>query len=120
MKEYIDGFLLTVPKDNLPQYKKMASKAAKIWREHGALDYRECVGDDMDVKGMMPFPKVTKAKEDHVVILAYVVFESRKHRDAANKKIMADPRLASMADEAKKVFDCKRMAYGGFKTLIHV
>ena len=118
MSQYIDGFVLSVPKGKLAAYKKIAKKAGKIWREHGALEYRECVGDDMKVKGMVAFPKLAKSKSGEVVIFAYARFESRKHRDAANKKIMADPRLAAMGGEVSAIFDCKRMAYGGFKTIV--
>ena len=118
MSKYIDGFVLSIPKDKLAAYKKVATKAGKIWREHGALEYRECVGDDMEVEYMLAFPKMAKSKPGELVIFAYAVFESRKHRDAVNKKIMADPRIAAMAGESKAIFDCKRMAYGGFKTLV--
>ena len=118
MSQYIDGFVLSVPKDKLAAYKKIANKAAKIWREHGALEYRECVGDDMKVKGLVAFPKLAKSKSGEVVIFAYARFESRKHRDAANKKIMADPRLDAIGGEVSAIFDCKRMAYGGFKTIV--
>ena len=120
MSQYIDGFVLSIPKAKLAAYKKLATKAAKIWREHGAFEYRECVGDDMEVEHMLAFPKIAKSKPDEVVIFAYAVFESRKHRDATNKKIMADPRIAAMVTESKAIFDCKRMAYGGFKTLVQV
>lgn len=120
MSQYIDGFVLSVPKDRLAAYKKMAATAGKIWREHGALEYRECAGDDMAVKGMVAFPKMAKSKSGEVVIFAYARFESRKHRDAANKKIMADPRVAAMCGDANAVFDCKRMAYGGFKTIVEL
>ena len=119
MSQYIDGFVLSVPKNKLAAYKKLATKASKVWRDHGALEYRECVGDDMKVKGMVAFPKLAKSKPDEVVIFAYVVFKSRKHRDACNKKIMADPRCAAMCAEVGVMFDCKKMAYGGFKTLVH-
>lgn len=119
MSQYIDGFVLTVPKKNLAAYKRIATKASKVWRDHGALEYRECVGDDMNIPGMVAFPKLTKAKPGEVVVFAWAVFKSRKHRDAANKKIMADPRLAAMCEEVKAVFDCSKMAYGGFTTLVH-
>src|SRR5215470_16077350 len=118
MSQYIDGFVLSIPKDKLTAYKKLATKAGKIWRGHGALDYRECVGDDLEAKGMVAFPKLAKSKQGEVVIFAYAVFESRKHRDATNKKIMADPRIAALGAESNAIFDCKRMAYGGFKTLV--
>lgn len=118
MSQYIDGFVLTVSKDKLAAYKKLATMASKVFKEHGALEYREYVGDDMAVEGVVPFPKLAKAKPDDVVIFAYVVYKSRKHRDAANKKIMADPRMACMLDQKDMPFDCKKMAYGGFKTLV--
>jgi uncharacterized protein YbaA (DUF1428 family) len=120
MSQYVDGFVLSVPKDKLAAYKKLSTKAGKIWREHGALEYRECVGDDMEVKGMVAFPKLAKARPGEVVVFSYVVFKSRKHRDAANKKIMADPRLAAMCDETGAIFDSKRMAYGGFETIVQL
>ncbi len=118
MSQYIDGFVLSIPKNKLGVYKKLAAKAGKIWREHGALEYRECVGDDMKAKGMVAFPKLAKSKPGEVVVFAYVVFRSRKERDATNKKIMADQRLMAMCAEAGPTFDYKRMAYGGFKTLV--
>ena len=118
MSQYIDGFVLSVPKSKLAAYKKMATKASKIWREHGALEYRECVGDDMTAPGMVAFPKLAKSKPDELVIFSYVVFKSRKHRDATNKKIFADPRLATICDPGNMPFDCKRMSWGGFKTLV--
>lgn len=115
---YVDGFLLAVPKNLLPIYRRMAIKAGKIWREHGALEYRECVGDDMNVKIGMPFPKVIKPKPGETVIFSWIVFKSRAHRDRVNDKVMKDPRLAKMTDQEPMPFDCKRMAYGGFKTLV--
>lgn len=118
MSQYIDGFVLTIPKDKLAAYKKVATKAAKIFKEHGALEYRECVGDDLDAPGMLPFPKLTKAKAEELVIFAYVVYPSKKVRDAANESIMNDPRMAAMCEASGAIFDCKRMAYGGFKTLV--
>lgn len=120
MSQYIDGFVLSVPKSKLATYKKLATKAAKIWREHGALEYRECVGDDMKVKGLLSFPKMAKTKSNEVVIFAYARFKSRKHRDVTNKKIMADPRLTAMCKESGPLFDFKRMAYGGFKTIVEL
>lgn len=120
MTPYIDGFVLSVPKDKVADYKKLATKASKIFREHGALDFRECVADDVAIKGFVSFPKMAKSKPDEVVIFSYIVFKSRKDRDAVNKKIMADPRIASMCTDSGKIFDCKRMAYGGFKTLVQL
>lgn len=120
MSQYIDGFVLTIAKEKLAAYKKLAAKAAKIFKEHGALEYRECVGDDMNIEGMLPFPKLTKAKAEEVVIFAYVVYASKKTRDVANEKIMNDPRMATMCEASGGLFDPKRMAYGGFKTLVQL
>jgi uncharacterized protein YbaA (DUF1428 family) len=114
---YVDGFVLVVPKKKLAIYKKMATKAGKVWREHGALDYRECVGDDLKVKMGLPFPKLTKTKSGETVVFSYIVYKSRAHRDKVNAKVMADKRLfEGMPKEMP--FDMKRMAYGGFKTLV--
>jgi len=118
MSQYIDGFVLAIPKAKLPAYRKLATKAGKIWRKHGALEYRECALEDADATGMVSFPKLAKAKPDEVVIFAYAVFKSRKHRDATNKKIMADKDLAGMCEEAKSITNCKRMAYGGFDAIV--
>jgi uncharacterized protein YbaA (DUF1428 family) len=118
MSQYIDGFVLAIPKARLADYKKLATRAGKIWREHGALEYRECALEDADSPPMIPFPKLAKAKPDETVIFAYAVFKSRKHRDAANKKIMADKRLVAMCEESKGIVNCKRMAYGGFDAIV--
>jgi len=114
---YVDGFVLPVPTKNIPAYKRMAQKAAKIWKEYGALEYRECVGDDLNVKFGTPFPKMVKTKPGETIVFAYIVYKSKAHRDSVNKKVMADPRLASMG-EKEMPFDCKRMLYGGFKTIV--
>jgi uncharacterized protein YbaA (DUF1428 family) len=119
MNHYVDGFILTVPKDKLATYRKLARKASHGWREHGALEFRECVDDDMEAGPMLPFPKFAKAKPDEIVIFSYIVSESRKHRDAANKKILSDPKTQAMCAETEGVFDCKRMAYGGCKSFVH-
>lgn len=115
---YVDGFLLPLPKKNLAAYRGIARKAAKIWKEHGALDYRECVGDDLDHKDMLGFPAVIKPKKGETVVFSWITYKSRKHRDAVNAKVMKDPRLANMMAGKAMPFDCKRMAYGGFKTLV--
>ena len=115
---YVDGYVLPVPKKNLAAYRRMAEKAGKIWREHGALEYRECVGDDLKVKFGVPFPRLAKPKPGETVVFAWIVFKSRAHRDRVNAKVMKDPRLANMGDEKSMPFDCKRMAYGGFKMLV--
>ena len=114
---YVDGFVLVVPKRKLAVYKKMASRAAMVWRDHGALDYRECVGDDLKVKMGLPFPKLAKTKAGETVVFSYIVYKSRAHRDRVNAKVMKDERLhEGMPKEMP--FDMKRMAYGGFKTLV--
>jgi uncharacterized protein YbaA (DUF1428 family) len=114
---YVDGFLLTVPARKLAVYRRIASKAGKVWREHGALEYRECVGDDMNTKMGVPFPKAAKAKKGEVVIFSWIVYKSRAHRDKIMPKIMQDKRLTSMGPKDMP-FDMKRMCYGGFKVLV--
>ncbi len=118
MPHYVDGFVLPVPKDKIEIYRGIAEKAAVVWKEHGALDYRECVGDDMEAKDMVDFPTMAQAKPDEIVIFAYIVFKSREHRDEVNAKVMADPRISEMCSPEEMPFDCKRMAYGGFKTIV--
>jgi uncharacterized protein YbaA (DUF1428 family) len=115
---YIDGYVLPVPTKNLQAYRRIAQKAGKIWREHGALEYRECAGDDLDVKFGVPFPRQMKAKPGETVVFAWIVFKSRAHRDRVNAKVMKDPRLAKMMDPKTMPFDTKRMAYGGFKAIV--
>jgi len=115
---YVDGFVLVVPKKKLAIYKSMARKAGKVWREHGALEYRECVGDDLKVKMGLPFPKLVKAKPSETVVFSYIVYKSRAHRDKVNAKVMADKRLTGPGMPKEMPFDIKRMAYGGFKTLV--
>ncbi len=117
---YIDGYVLPVPKKNLKAYRRLAQQAGKIWREHGALDYKECAGDDLKTKMGVPFPKSAKAKPGETVIFAYILFKSRAHRDRVNAKVMKDPRIHSMCDPKDMPFDCKRMVYGGFKVLVDI
>jgi uncharacterized protein YbaA (DUF1428 family) len=116
--KYVDGFVLPVPKKNLAAYRRLAREAAKIWREYGALDYKECAGDDLKVKFGVPFPRLIKPKPGETVVFSYIVFKSRAHRDRVNAKVMKDPRVADMCDPKKMPFDVKRMAYGGFKVLV--
>jgi uncharacterized protein YbaA (DUF1428 family) len=115
---YVDGFLLTVPKKKMAAYRKMAKLGARIWKKHGALEYRECIGDDMRAKGMVPFPKIAKPKAGETVVFSFIVYKSRAHRDAVNKKVMSDPALTNSMNPKDMPFDCKRMAYGGFKVLV--
>ena len=118
MAEYVDGFVLTVPKKKLAQYKKLATLAAKVWREYGALDYRECVGDDLKTKFGVPFGKLAKAKPTETVIFAWITYKSKKQRDSINKKVMNDERLKNACGPDDTPFDMKRMSYGGFETLV--
>ena len=115
---YVDGFVLSVPEKNLTAYRTMAQKAGKVWKEHGALEYLEAVGDDLDVKFGVPFTKLAKPKAGEIVLFSFIVFKSRAHRDKVNKKVMADERLNEMMKEGPMPFDVKRMAYGGFKGLV--
>ena len=115
---YVDGFVLPVPKRKLEAYRRMAKKAGKVWRDHGALEYMECAGDDLKVKMGIPFPRTVKLKPGETVVFSWIVFKSRVHRDKVNAKVMKDPRLAKMMDPKSMPFDMKRMAYGGFKTLV--
>jgi uncharacterized protein YbaA (DUF1428 family) len=118
---YVDGYVLPLPKKNLAAYRRMARKAGRIWREHGALEYREGVGDDLAVKaaasfGLVPFPRNLKLKRGETAIFSWVAFRSRAHRNRVNAKVMNDPRLAKMPKSMP--FDVKRMVYGGFKILV--
>lgn len=115
---YVDGFVLPVPRKNLKTYRSMAQKAGKIWREHGALQYIEAVGDDFDVKFGVSFTQMMKPKSGETVIISFIVFKSRADRDRVNAKVMKDPRLAKMMEKGPMPFDVKRMVYGGFKILV--
>lgn len=118
MANYVDGFVVPVPKKNLDAYRRLARKASKIWREHGALEYRECVGDDLKATFAMTFPRAIKTKPGETVVFAYIVYKSRADRDRVNARIMKDPRIAKMCDPKDMPFDVKRMLYGGFKTIV--
>ena len=116
MARYVDGFLLVVPKRKLGAYKAIASKAGKVWREHGALAFVECVIDDVPDGFGISFPKVARAKPGELVVFSWIVYKSRAHRDAVNKKVMADPRMQEAPSAMP--FDHKRMSFGGFTTLV--
>ena len=116
--KYVDGFVLAVPKKNLPAYRRMAQKAGKVWREHGALEFRECAGDDLKVKMGIPFPRLAKLKPGETAVFSWIVYKSRAHRDTVNAKVMKDPRLAKMMDPKNMPFDSKRMSYGGFNVIV--
>ena len=115
---YVDGFVLAVPKKNLATYKKMAQLGARVWRKHGALEYRECCGEDLRVKFGLPFPKLAKAKSGETVFFSWITYKSRKHRDQVNAKVMKDPLLGEMMSGKEMPFDMKRMAYGGFDIFV--
>ena len=117
---YVDGFVLAVPTANVADYRKMARKAGKVWREHGALEYKECIADDVKPGKITSFPQSVKLKPDETVFFSYIVYKSRKDRDRINKKVMADPRLKEMMDPKKLPFDGKRMIWGGFKVFLDI
>ena len=119
MPEYVDGFVIPINKKNVTAYQKMARKAGKIWCEHGALAYRECVGDDLNVPMGLSFPRGIKSKPNQTIIFAFIVYKSRSHRDRVNAKVMKDPRISGMCDEKQMPFDPKRMLYGGFRTIVN-
>jgi uncharacterized protein YbaA (DUF1428 family) len=116
--KYVDGYVLPVPKKNLAAYRRMAQKAGKVWREHGALEFRENVGDDLKTKMAVSFLQTIRLKKGETVLFSWIVFKSRAHRDSVNAKVMKDPRLAKMMDMKSLPFDSKRMVYGGFKMMV--
>ncbi len=124
MPKYVDGFVIPVPEKNVANYKKLSQKAAKIWLEYGALEYKECVGDDMHAGGdpqapsVVPFPGLLKTKPGETVVFSWIVYKSKADRNRINAKVMSDPRLAGMMDPKKMPFDSKRMVYGGFQMLV--
>ena len=117
---YVDGFVLPLPKRNLKTYRRLATKAGKIWREHGALDYKECVGDDVKPGKVTSFPQSVALKSGETVVFSWITFKSRAHRDRVNAKVMKDPRLAKMMDPKAMPFDAKRMFWGGFKAIVEM
>lgn len=122
MSRYIDGFVLPVPKDRVGEYRALAEIACAVWKEHGALEYSECIGEDLHPPmeaGVRSFPEFVGAREGETVMFSWAVFESREARDAANEKIFADPRLAEAMDMENPIFECARMAWGGFSQLVH-
>jgi uncharacterized protein YbaA (DUF1428 family) len=116
MAKYVDGFVLPVPKRKIGAYRRLAAFAGKLWREHGALDYKECVGDDLNIKMGLPFPRGIRSKPGETVVFAYIVYKSRAHRDRVNAKVMKDPRMKM--DSMPMPFHVKRMLYGGFKVIV--
>jgi uncharacterized protein YbaA (DUF1428 family) len=117
---YVDGFVVPVPKKKLAAYRSMARKAGKIWREHGALEFRECVADDVKRGKLTSFPQAVKLKPGETVFFSYIVFRNKAERNRINAKVMKDKRLASMMDPKAMPFDARRMFWGGFKTLVNL
>ena len=115
---YVDGFLVPVPKNKIQVYRRIARKAGRVWRKHGALEFRECAGDDLKIKGVASFARAARLKPGETVMFSWIVYKSRAHRDRVNKKVMKDPQLAGMMDPKAMPFDPKRMAYGGFRTIV--
>jgi uncharacterized protein YbaA (DUF1428 family) len=117
MAGYVDGFVIPIPRAHLAAYKAMAKKAGKIWREHGCVEYWECVGDDLATKHGIPFPKLARVKRGETVLFSWIRYRNKAHRDRVNAKVMADPRIAAMMT-AETPFDLKRMSYGGFQSIV--
>lgn len=118
MALYVDGFILAVPKRKMDAYRRMSLKAGKVWKEHGALEYRECKGDDLKARYSAAFSRGVKLKTGETVVFSWIVYKSRAHRDRVNKKVMKDPRLAKMMKAKDMPFDVKRMGYGGFGAIV--
>lgn len=114
---YVDGFVIAVPEGNLAAYRRIARNAGKVWMEYGALQYLECVGDDVPPGKVTSFPMAVKLKKGEVVLFSFITYRSRAHRDRVNKRVMADPRIANMGPE-KMPFDTKRMIWGGFRSIV--
>jgi uncharacterized protein YbaA (DUF1428 family) len=115
---YVDGYVLPVPKKKLAAYRRMAQKGAIVWKDHGALEYRECVGDDLNTNMGTPFVRAIKTKPGETIVFSWIVFKSRAHRDRVNARVMKDPRLAGTMNVKDMPFDLKRMVYGGFKVMV--
>jgi uncharacterized protein YbaA (DUF1428 family) len=120
MARYVDGFVVPVPKKKLAAYRALARRAGKVWREHGALEYVECIADDVKPGKLTSFPQSVKLKAGEVVVFSYIIYKSRAQRDRVNKKVMSDLRLADMMDLKKLPFDAKRMFFGGFDVLVQL
>jgi uncharacterized protein YbaA (DUF1428 family) len=120
MAHYVDGFVVPVPLRNLDAYRRMAEQAGKIWMEHGALQYWECIGDDVKTGKVTSFPQSVQLKDDEIVVFAWILYNSREHRDSVNAKVMEDPRMKDMMDPKSMPFDAMRMFWGGFKSLVEL
>jgi uncharacterized protein YbaA (DUF1428 family) len=117
---YVVGFVVPVPKKKVAAYRRMATRAGKLWKEYGALEYKECIADDVKPGKVTSFPQSVKLKKNETVVFAYVVYKSRKDHDRINAKVMKDPRLADMMNDKNPPFDAKRMFWGGFKGLVEL
>lgn len=119
--KYIDGFVLPIAQDKIDSYREIARLAGEVWREHGALEFFECIGDDLDrdEAEIMPFPKMAGCRDGETVVFSWIVFESREHRDEVNRKVMEDQRMKDMSPDDMP-FDCSRMAWGGFKAIVEI
>ena len=120
MGKYVDGFVIPIAKENVEEYRGIAQKAGEIWKEQGALEFYECIGDDLEIKDMLSFKKIADASEDETVIFSWIVYESREHRDKVNAAVMEDSRMKEDMETTKRLFDFRRMAYGGFKTIVEI
>jgi len=120
MPPYVDGFVVPVPEENLDAYLSMAREAGKVWREHGALEFRECVADDVQMGEVTSSPRSVQLEQGEIVVFSWIVFESREHRDRVNTEVMKDPRLEDMMKPEAMPFDGKRMFYGGFTVAVDV
>lgn len=119
MEKYVDDYVIPIAENSLDEYKKIADLAGSIWKEHGALEYIECVGDDLDQTEFVFFKQTARAADDETVIFSWIIFESKVLRDQVNQAVLADSRLEEMMKSSSQPFDCKRMAYGGFKVLVN-
>jgi len=120
MPHYVDGYVIPVPKSKIDEYRKMAERAGKVWMEHGALQFTECVADDVKPGKVTSFPQAVQLKDDEVVVFSWIFYESREQRDKVNEKAMNDPRLKDMMDPKNVPFDGMRMFWGGFKTMVEM
>lgn len=118
MSNYIDGFVIPLSKDKLESYRKVATRACALWMEHGALEYVEAVGDDLESSDQVPFPQIAGASDEETVVFSYIVYRSREHRDKVNARVISDPRLHEICADEGEPFDCRRMAYGGFRVIV--
>ena len=118
MSRYVDGFVIPIQKRKIAAYLRVAKLGGKVWMDHGALQYMECVGDDLKAPFGISFPKLAKTKPGQTVVFSFIVYKSKKHRDAVNAKVMKDPRMAAMMDPKDMPMDCNRVAYGGFKPVV--